>query len=69
MRSNVREKLGRVKPASFFFCSRLADSLRPFLIDYNRFHSVLRADPKEGPLLARCVWLASVTTTGQGLRG
>jgi len=39
-------------PASLFSPELAAsESLRPFLIVYNRFHSVLRADPKEGPLL------------------
>lgn len=68
MRSNVRKTWTRQSSRQVFFLTR-ADLLRPFLIDYNRFHSVLRADPKEGPLLARCVRLASVTTTVRGYGG
>lgn len=55
----------------FFASPTRRFALRPFLIDYNRFHSVLRADPKEGSLLCCVVCGCSVTTTrgGQGLRG
>jgi hypothetical protein len=47
----------RRRPARLFSPELAAsESLRPFLIVYNRFHSVLRADPKEGPLLLVDAW-------------